>query len=89
MSTKYRIRDNQQPHFLTLTIIQWADIFSRSVYKDIFIHSLKLRCILLKKAMKDQGKKAAVMAKFSQCYDAWLASQEGQTSAYDCGGGPL
>ena len=41
MSTKYRIRDNQQPHFLTLTIIQWADIFSRPVYKDIFMDSLK------------------------------------------------
>ncbi len=40
MSTKYRILDNQQPHFLTLTIIQWADIFSRPVYKDIFMDSL-------------------------------------------------
>ena len=39
--------------------------------------------------MKDQGKKAAVMAKFSERYNAWLASQEGQTSAYDRGGGPL
>ncbi len=40
MSTKYRILDNQQPHFLTLTIIQWADIFSRPVYRDIFMDSL-------------------------------------------------
>jgi hypothetical protein len=40
MSTKYRILDSQQPHFLTLTIIQWADIFSRPVYKDVFMDSL-------------------------------------------------
>ena len=33
--------------------------------------------------MKDQAKKAAVMAKFSERYDTWLALQEGQTSAYE------
>ncbi len=40
MSTKYRILDDQAPHFLTLTIIEWIDLFSRQVYKDIFMDSL-------------------------------------------------
>lgn len=44
MSSKYRIFENQTPHFLTLTIVEWIDIFSRKIYKDIFIDSLKF-CI--------------------------------------------
>ena len=44
MSTKYRILDDQVPHFLTLTIVEWIDLFSRQVYKDIFMDSLRF-CI--------------------------------------------
>lgn len=33
--------------------------------------------------MEDQSKKAKVMAMFSERYDAWVASQAGQTSAYE------
>ena len=33
--------------------------------------------------MVDQSKKAKVMAMFSERYDAWEASQVGQTSAYE------
>ena len=33
--------------------------------------------------MEDQSKKAKVMSMFSERYDAWVASQEGQTSAYE------
>ena len=33
--------------------------------------------------MKDQTKKAQVMTMFSERYDAWVTSQEGQTSAYE------
>lgn len=40
MSTKYRILDDQVPHFLTLTVVEWIDLFSRKVYKDIFMESL-------------------------------------------------
>lgn len=33
--------------------------------------------------MEEQSKKAKVMAMFSARYDAWVASQQGQTSAYE------
>lgn len=33
--------------------------------------------------MEGQNKKAKVMAMFSERYDAWVASQEGQSSAYE------
>lgn len=33
--------------------------------------------------MEGQSKKAKVMAMFSERYDAWIASQEGQTSGYE------
>ncbi len=33
--------------------------------------------------MEAQHKKAKVMTMFSERYDAWVASQEGQTSAYE------
>ncbi|TRX62032.1 transposase [Fulvivirga sp. M361] len=41
MSTKYRVIDDQVPHFLTLTIVEWIDLFSRQIYKDIFMDSLR------------------------------------------------
>ena len=44
MSTKYRITDHQVPHFFTLTVAEWVDVFSRQVYKDILIQSLQF-CI--------------------------------------------
>lgn len=44
MSTKYRITDHQSPHFLTLTVVEWIDVFSRQVYKDILLQSLRF-CI--------------------------------------------
>ena len=33
--------------------------------------------------MEDQTRKAQVMSMFSERYDAWVTSQEGQTSAYE------
>lgn len=33
--------------------------------------------------MESQSKKTKVMAIFSERYDAWAASQEGQTSGYE------
>jgi REP element-mobilizing transposase RayT len=41
MSTKYTVRDQNAPHFLTLTIVGWIDIFTRKIYRDIVIESLK------------------------------------------------
>ena len=37
---KYIIADQQQPYFLTLTIIDWVDVFTRKDYKLIIVDSL-------------------------------------------------
>ncbi|WP_443944672.1 REP-associated tyrosine transposase [Pedobacter sp. AW1-32] len=41
MSDQYKIRDPDAIYFLTFTIVDWVDIFTRIVYKDIVIDALK------------------------------------------------
>ena len=41
MSTGYKIIDQSAPHYLTLRIVQWADIFTRKTYRDIVVDSSK------------------------------------------------
>ncbi len=36
----YRIQDQQGYYFLTLTIVQWIDLFTRRHYRDIIVDSL-------------------------------------------------
>jgi len=36
----YKIRDQSKPHFLTLTCIEFADVFIRNHYKEIIAESL-------------------------------------------------
>jgi putative transposase len=43
----YKIADQEQVHFLTLTIIDWVDIFTRKDYKLIIVNSLNY-CVLNK-----------------------------------------
>jgi len=38
---RYKILDQHGLYFLTLTIVEWIDLFTRPVYKDIIIDSLK------------------------------------------------
>ena len=40
MSHQYRVRNNQEIHFITFTIVDWVDIFIRPVYKKIITDSL-------------------------------------------------
>ena len=40
MSTGYRIEDQYATHFLTPTIVDWVDVFTRKNYRDIVISSL-------------------------------------------------
>lgn len=40
MSEGYQIRDQGAPHFLTFTVTDWVDVFSRKIYKDLLIESL-------------------------------------------------
>ncbi|CAI2768194.1 REP-associated tyrosine transposase [Flavobacterium collinsii] len=41
MKEGYIIRDQTLPHFITSTVVDWIDIFTRQVYRDIVIESLE------------------------------------------------
>lgn len=41
MSTGYQIKDQKAPYFMTFQIVDWIDIFTRKIYKDILIDSFK------------------------------------------------
>jgi len=40
MSRNYKIRDQEKLHFVTFTVINWIDVFTRVEYKDIVVDSL-------------------------------------------------
>jgi hypothetical protein len=40
MHTGYIIRDQDRPHFITCTVVNWVDVFTRKAYRDIVIDSL-------------------------------------------------
>ena len=40
MKEGYIIRDQSKPHFITATVVDWVDVFSRKGYKDCIIESL-------------------------------------------------
>ena len=41
MATRYKFGDNEYPHSITLSVVNWIDIFTRECYKEIIINSLK------------------------------------------------
>ena len=41
MPTGYQIKDQSTPHYLTFQVVYWIDLFTRPVYRDIIIDSLK------------------------------------------------
>ncbi len=41
MSTGYQISDQEGIYYMTFQIVDWIDIFSRQIYRDIIINSLK------------------------------------------------
>jgi hypothetical protein len=41
MSTKYKIIDNEKAHFITLTTVDWIDLFTRLNHKMTIIDSLR------------------------------------------------
>lgn len=67
MGLKNRISPNGI-YFLTTTVIEWVDVFSRQVYRDIIIESLKY-------CQKDKG-----LILYSWCLMSnhlhWIASAE-------------
>ena len=40
MSEGYKIRDQTLPHFVTATVVDWIDIFTRKSYRDVVVASL-------------------------------------------------
>ncbi|WP_040495913.1 REP-associated tyrosine transposase [Fulvivirga imtechensis] len=41
MSTKYKIRDQSKLHSITFSVVEWVDVFTRNLYKDILVENLK------------------------------------------------
>ena len=41
MSVKYKTGDDQLPHFITFSVVDWIDVLTRNEYKDILVESLK------------------------------------------------
>ncbi len=41
MSNKYKFRSYEDLYFTTQTVVNWADVFTRNLYKNIVIDSLK------------------------------------------------
>jgi REP element-mobilizing transposase RayT len=41
MSEAYRIRDPYATHYLTLQVVDWVDIFTRQIYRDMVVDSLQ------------------------------------------------
>ena len=41
MSGGYKIDDQYGTYFLTFTIVNWVDLFTRQVYRDLFLDSLR------------------------------------------------
>ncbi len=36
----YQIQDQSAPHYLTFQVIDWVDVFSRKIYRDLLIESM-------------------------------------------------
>ena len=40
MSRKYKFKDTDEPYFVSFAIVNWIDVFTRRIYKDIFVENL-------------------------------------------------
>lgn len=40
MSKVYTISDQSKAHFITATVVDWVDIFTRKIYRDIIVENL-------------------------------------------------
>jgi len=41
MSDKYKINEEEKAYFITLTVVDWVDVFTRKAYKLLVVESLK------------------------------------------------
>ena len=41
MSSKYKFDDREGVYFVTSTVVDWVDVFTRDIYRDILLDSFK------------------------------------------------
>ena len=41
MSEKYKIRNQEKIYFITFSVVQWVDVFTRPEYKDLLVANLE------------------------------------------------
>ncbi|MBN2819626.1 MAG: transposase [Bacteroidales bacterium] len=41
MSTKYKVQDQEKLHFITITVIDWVDLFTRPILKHVLIDAIQ------------------------------------------------
>ena len=41
MSTKYKFTDIEGVYFITPTVVDWIDVFTRNIYRDILLDSFR------------------------------------------------
>ena len=41
MGNGYRIKDQSRPHFVTFTVVEWVDVFTKWVYREILFDSMR------------------------------------------------
>ena len=41
MSEKYKVHDQDSPYFVTFAVESWVDVFTRQLYKDLIVDSLR------------------------------------------------
>jgi putative transposase len=41
MSEKYKAKQIGELYFITVTVVDWVDLFTRPIYKEVIIDSLK------------------------------------------------
>jgi putative transposase len=41
MSRKYKFKDQDKPYFVSFSVVYWIDVFTRDIYRDILLDSLR------------------------------------------------
>lgn len=44
MSEKYKVKDHERAHFMTLTVVGWVDVFTRKNHRTVIVNSLNYCC---------------------------------------------
>lgn len=74
MSTGYQINDQEGMYYLTFQIVDWIDIFTRQIYRDIIIDSFKY-------AIENKGLNIFAYVIISNHVHLIVQSSNGQLSA--------